>query len=501
MSATAAQTNPGSSLKLWIWVGLAVIVGLMGASFQGFWMDEASAANIARQVNLADWWDKLINNHGSDTQMPLYMLYLWGWVKMAGHSEFACRAGNVPWLLLGMLTWPRRQVGYLLALLLSPFLWFYLNESRPYIMQIGSGLLLAGATVRLADMANQTTPVAAASRLKWTWLFCAGLVALSGSSLLGMIWAGAVPLILIGVLGIRSFLAWLKQGWLPFALSLLLCAGLAGYYFWTLGRGDRATPGNSDIKNVLFVAYELCGFSGFGPGRNALHGAGLAAFQGYFILSLAAFAVMLGTVLILSGRDVASRLPRRIWLVLGVTLGGATAFLLAMGVYRHFSVLGRHFAPLSVAVALLFGTCLQCLLTRGGFRRGVALAFVGFVLVSCLSLRFCERHLKDDYRDAAQLARAANTTGHRVWWCADTSTGLYYQVPLHLAQQGQPAAGEVWAIPHPTQKQLTNSPLPDVVFLSKPELHDSHGVMQNFLAQNSFHCTNTLPAFGIWGRP
>jgi hypothetical protein len=404
-------------------------------------------------------------------------------------------------LLLGILAWPRRQAGYLLALLLSPFLWFYLNESRPYVMQIGSGLLLAGAIVRLADLTDQTTPAASANRLKWTWLFCAGLVALSGSSLLGMIWAGAVPLLLVGVLGIRSFLAWLKQGWLPIALSLLLCAGLAGYYFWTLTRGDRATPGSSDIKNALFVAYELCGFSGLGPGRNDLHGNGLAAFRGYFIPLLATYAAMLGTVMLLAGRDVAARLPRRIWLVLGVTLGGATVFLLAMGVLRHFSVLGRHFAPLSVAVALLLGACLQCLLARGGLRRGVALAFAGLLLASCLSLRLGERHLKDDYRDAAKLACAANASGHRVWWCADGSTGLYYQVPLHSAQQGQPAAGEVWSIPHPTWEQLTNNPLPDVVFLSKPELHDPHGILQNFLAQNGFRCTNTLPAFGIWGRP
>ena len=79
---------------------LSLLVGLIAINRDSFWIDEAFSAHYAVQPTVASWWHYLSGDVGSDTQMPLYMFYLWVWEKFSGSSEWALRAANIPWFLL-----------------------------------------------------------------------------------------------------------------------------------------------------------------------------------------------------------------------------------------------------------------------------------------------------------------------------------------------------------------------------------------------------------------
>src|ERR1041384_4073472 len=56
---------------------------------QSLWIDEAVIAYFASYDRLTNLFVMLTNLRTSDPQMPLYILYLWGWAKLFGTSEYA----------------------------------------------------------------------------------------------------------------------------------------------------------------------------------------------------------------------------------------------------------------------------------------------------------------------------------------------------------------------------------------------------------------------------
>jgi uncharacterized membrane protein len=101
---------------------------------------------------------------------------------------------------------------------LSPFAWFYLDEARPYAMQLGASLLVAASIRQLMmDTENNT------GLTTWLALFAIGISVLAGTSLLGVFWCFAAVVMLV----------WIK-GWSG-SLQLLRSARVAcGFVFWEL---------------------------------------------------------------------------------------------------------------------------------------------------------------------------------------------------------------------------------------------------------------------------
>jgi len=241
--------------------------------------------------------------------------------------------------------------------------------------------------------------------------------------------------------------------------------------------------------------------AGLGPGRIEIHGAGLKAFWP-FLVPLLIYALVIAVVQVTGCRVVIQNAPRRIWLGATIALGGAAVLLLAAGVLQHVSLLGRHFAPLMPCLLLPLAAGLNRLAGRGGGGRFLIVSFLGLSLASALSLRFCARHAKDDYRDAASFAIRANAGGRRVWWCADGTAGFWYGVPLSEYQSPNVGPGRVWQVAKPLSASwMTNKPPPDFVVLSKPELHDPDGLVRAFLLQNRYHPVQNFPAFTVWRKP
>jgi hypothetical protein len=127
--------------------------------------------------------------------------------------------------------------------------------------------------------------------------------------------------------------------------------------------------------------------------------------------------------------------------------------------------------------------------------RLVVAAFVGLSLVSCLSLRFSERHAKDDYRGAAAMGRAALARGETVWWNAQKEGAILYHLPL-TEQPVNP--GMAVFLMNPEKSFERDLPKPDLVLTSKADLFDSNGALADYLAQAGFRRTTTLTAFAAW---
>lgn len=484
------------------WSLLFAALATLGMAFlaltnQSLWIDEAHSAVKAIQPSLASWWHLFAAEKGSDLQMPFYMLWLWAWEKMAGHSELALRAANLPWLFLAHYFLFRAgqksflgPIPLLVLASLNPFLWVYLNEARPYVMQYAAACVLG------AFLCEAATDPAAALKPVALWIFTGGLLLLCGSSLLGVIWAafsGAAWLYLI-----RGHLRLLfrRPNLPPLALASLSLGALGLYYFWTLRSGAGAsTAGRTGFLSLAFVIYELLGVAGLGPGRLDIREHGVETFR---IMGVWLIPVIGGLLFSLGllGYGLA-----RAWAARGNALirTGLIAtvpplvLLFVLGYAQDFRLLGRHFMPLVPTLLGLFMLAFSEMKRRPATVWAATLAAIW--LTSSLSLRFGERHRKDDYRAAAGFAQAALRQGESVWWSADPAAATYYALSLAEAQTN--AARPVIAF---ETARLAALPLPDLVITSKPDIYDPAGQLGDFLRTHDFRPVRDLPAFRIWRR-
>ena len=495
----ARDYSPRSDGSVVFLFGASLIVATLALTNQSLWIDEANSALKAMQPSLDSWWRVFVAKKGSDLQMPFYMFYLWAWEKIAGHSEWALRSANVPWFLLANYVLFRacrrnevNPIRLLTLALLNPFLWFYLNEARPYVMQYGAACVLcAGLLDAAQEPARSTKPIS-------LWILAFGLLVLCGSSLLGVIWAafaGAAWLYLI-----RDRLWSLRQrsNLFPIAIAFSCLAALGGYYLWTLRVGGRASDiGRTGLPNLAFVFYELVGAAGLGPGRLEIRQRDLAAFCRFgailipLVLGLLLFLALLAAALTCAWRN-----RSRPAIIAGCIYAIPPIVLLfALGYLQDFRILGRHFTPLLPVILGLFTFGISQMRPR----RLAAILFAALTatwLASSLSFRFGERHRKDDYRTATSIAKTALAQREIVWWSADDAAAVYYGLPI-----GKSAEREANFAVSPVSPELLQSAVPDLVVASKPDIFDPAGQLGHFLREHRFVPVRELPAFTIWRRP
>ena len=478
---------------------LSLLVGLIAINRDSFWIDEAFSAHYAVQPTVASWWHYLSGDVGSDTQMPLYMFYLWVWEKFSGSSEWALRAANIPWFLLaqaalwlGLRRWPRLQFAAVICAACDPFLWRYLNETRPYAMQY------AGATVVLSCLALFVSEAAPVISARWVLAFGGGLSILCGSSALGIPWAGAAVL---GLLCMAWGRARLTKGPALIAAAAIVglgFAGLIGYSCWTLKTGHHGLTGvGHRLASLAFAAYEIFGFEGLGPSRIQVIACNPRDFVP-FLPGLAPLAILFAGVFVFGigsflrfadGRAVAAAL-----LYVFIPLGMVVALVYG----TDFHAVGRHFTPMApVAVLLVAGSIAAAWRDKARWQIGWTAALLLLWLTSSLETRFAARHRRDDYRDSATIARAALASGKRVWWAAAEAAGEYYHVPLSGDSEGTQTAR---ILSSPLPEQLGALPPPDVVIFSKPVIFDRCGALSAYLQARSYRPVTNLPAFTIWEK-
>ena len=63
---------------------LAATVGLLAISNGSLWIDEFGTWLITQAPSVSAWWDRLRAWPDSDSQIPLYHLYMYFWAKFFG---------------------------------------------------------------------------------------------------------------------------------------------------------------------------------------------------------------------------------------------------------------------------------------------------------------------------------------------------------------------------------------------------------------------------------
>jgi hypothetical protein len=471
---------------------LACIVACVAVSSQSLWVDEAETALKAVPPTLRGWWQALDGEHNSNMQLPLYMIYIWSWARIAGLSELALRAANIPWFLLGFYAIARslrRQPGLRWATLLlycvHPFVWYYLNEARPYLMQLSGSLLVAGALFQALDEPDAMDGA-------WWWQFGAGMTVLCGAGLLGTPWALAITALLLTIPAFRRTA--LTAGRPALMVCVPLLTVLALYLAWTIKERVSANPMAMNVASMMSVFYEQFGFLGLGPGRADLRASSVSATRP-FLLPLLLLGVPLAAGFYLAARRRFGLTQARLVQILLIT-AGPVSFIFVFGFVRHARILARHLTPLFpfILLAEAFGLLL---LWRGGRMLGrvAAVAMIAALALSSLEVRFADRHSKDDYRDAAAAATQVIADGGNIWWAADPEAGAFYHLPV--SDQELPGHAR-WTYKVPDHFTAA----PDEIFMSKPDLSDPTGGIAAYIAEHHYEPVPvTWATFRVWRKP
>jgi hypothetical protein len=503
------------------------------------WIDEGQTYRFARQSTLGDWWQTLKNNPYSEAHMPVGMLAAWGGARLFGTTEWGLRAPNVIWLALagvamGLLGRRLRRPWLLLLFLLQPFLWNYVNEARPYALQICCGSWLLFLLVSWSD-ARQIHPGHA-------WAFAGVCLLGFGSSLLfGFAlfgWAAALalawttrndvetsqnqatspssqpPLPVQNSIrssgshplpdGRRKLPKVMSSAWLPLGLSVLILAVLSVYFLGALQRGaGGAKLWQVGVSNLGFAGYELLGFAGLGPPRNELRE--LARVPGELVrtlvqpryaLGLGGLALAWTFILVLLWKRRREPVTQAAAAFLIVTAGS----LMVASLVVHFPFWGRHLAPVLPGVVALSGLAVFPPAKEAG-RRGhrVAAAWLLVALaISCATVRWSNAHQKDDYRSAVALARQSLALGLIVWWTGDIQECAEY---YGLYNAGNALPEKLVLTPRLSKDDFKNLADPDVIILSKPDTYDGTGQVREQIRLRGYQRVGLLRAFGVWVRP
>jgi hypothetical protein len=479
---------------------IAVVIALVATSGRSLWIDEACTAIRAIQPTLSTWWQTMEQEKTGCLQMPFYMLYTWGWTKLFGPSEWSLHLANLPWFAAGagafILSFPAAGCRRLFTgcmVLFCPFAWYYVDEARPYAIQLGASLLIVASLRRIAQACDSGN----AQNGGHLALFLSSILVLCGSSLFGMVWSAGALVALLMLLSWSRLAGLLKRHlwlWLAAAVPLV---GLAVYYAWTLKMGARgSSAATTTLGSVFFVGYELLGFTGLGPGRLAMRSAGFTALHGYLapvaLYALAA-AILIGAAAL---RGLKSWSLKSLAIVLCCCI--PPAFILGAGWAVHFRVLGRHLAPFVPALLLVLTFGASALWSqKSGWARVPVVVFCLLSLLSCLSVRFAARHEKDDYRTASAVAKAALHKGEQVWWNAAEEGALYYGVPVTA---GVASNGAALFLMDPTRESLGALPLPGLIIASKPDIYDGQMVLADFIRERGYREIGRFTAFVLWER-
>jgi hypothetical protein len=479
---------------------VSCLAGAIMITSESLWIDEGQTWHFVKQPTIGAWFSTLEHNVKSEAQMPFGMFVFWLGAKAIGDSERALRALNLPWVGLagvavGLIGRLLKLRGLLLLFLMHPFLWYYTNEARPYAMQICAGAWLLFVFVKWYSTAK-VQPLD-------LWLFGFAAVLGFGSSLLF-----AFPL--AAFCGSAAWM-WRRAAvrlpmtatyWLPLLASFAALGLLGSYYAYTLVQGAMgAKIWNLSPLNLAFALYEGLGFAGLGPARNDLRELGRVPSEFIEVILRPRFLIGIGSL-----ASLYLMIAARLWKRRGDALVRWLASLLALcavGLYVaaaavDFPIWGRHLAGLLPAVVVLImkGVVPGDDSAAGAPARAMLLLVLVVFAASSLTLRFRADYGKDDYRTAVSLAKGALADGKTVWWSADSEEcAEYYGLTMASVPPGP--ARLIWML-NPSAEELTRDPMPDVVFQSKPDVHDPSGHLSAYLAKRQFVQIRQLPAFTIW---
>ena len=458
----------------------AIAVGLAAISHQSFWMDEGGTIFRSMPPTLNGWWEMMLQLRGSDVLMPVYMLYAWFWHQIIGaSSEYALRMSNLPWLVLTVVVLARVRF-WPLVCLLSPFVLYFVNDFRPYSMQIAAGACAAAALGRW--MEGSTRP-----GFQGVHAICASCLLLISCSLTGAIWAAGVA---VGAVLARPECLRRMDFWRPAVLWIIAALLAGGYYALMMIKGYRAAGiQDAGILNVMFGLYEMTGLLGLGPGKNELRRSLSSVIPHLWLLVPGALCI--GAAWLCGLSSWARNAPRKALLGAVAAVLVPLLILSVIGIVMDFRVVGRHLSPAIPAILLPLAACLQA----EGSRRKISLILGGvacaFMALSALNVRLLERHANDDYRRASAIAFKALNEGKRVWWQADMNATRYYA----YREGGMKMVNAIQVLESDIPSSMMST---DIIVINRPDLKYRGVDYQSEFKRNFFKQEEVFTGFEIW---
>lgn len=500
-----AHVWPRERTLLCLAVGLlAVLVPLIAIDGRSFWIDEFGTWLITQHTGIREWTFAFVNHPYSDGQMPLYHFYMFWWVKAFGGSELAMRLANLPsfailCIAIGLAPVSARlRLIWLAVIALHAFLWYYLNEARPYLLLLAGSALACVATMRLfGDAPSQSAKRPLAFDLA---LFVVGSTLMVGGSILGALWVGST-LLAIGYVA-RGNIGDLWRAGLTIWPVILVCgaisAAILGVALHSFAVGARATQNASfSVGAMVYGFFELLGTAGFGPGRNELRAQSGNLLQVDVSVMIAAAAV--GAFVVLSAF---TRLDRRLVVPVLVAAGLPVLLLAMFGYALHWRAVGRHLSPLLLAITFAYASEISRLLQATAAKRIAALLLIVGLGLSALSMRFSETQAKDDYADAAAFLRPLLDQSKVAWWVADPTGAAYYGLiqPQQLERKSSVPGDRLVFGAFSDASALIAVARPDVIAYSKPDLYDKSGSVLRYIEASGMRRAAEFPAFAIYVR-
>src|SRR5215475_10334783 len=91
--------------RVLVWLVFPLTLAL-AITRQSLWIDEGFTVWFASHSDLHSFFKALIGSRGApgDPQFILYLLHMWGWIKLFGAGELSVRAANIPFAAVFIYT-------------------------------------------------------------------------------------------------------------------------------------------------------------------------------------------------------------------------------------------------------------------------------------------------------------------------------------------------------------------------------------------------------------
>ena len=509
---------------LWYFL-LPLALLALAPSSQSLWIDESYIARfVALPNNLQEWCILAWRDPLAEPFKPGYALTAYFFSYIFGVTEYGLRCANLVWgatalVALGLVGKKIRISWLPLAFAAHPFVWFYMNEARPYAMQLAASSWMLTALVFLTVPDGMRR-----SRVIWTNVFWVASLACYSANMLGSLSIASCLIAAAGIF-IRKRRWPEREVWMWSAPWILLHAFLSVYFVYRMATYPSSvgaicwplTP-----ANIGFALYELLGFLAFGPGRDEIREVAQSTGVRGVLSLMVPCAIFLGgfaafnIVALIGGIKSWLAGTHRLFIFLFSAAAALNILFMFIGAYfAGWPFWGRHLTPV-----FPFLLCL-CAIGYAGFgnlTKTLASIWVGMMLAASIHMRFGEMHPKDDYRSAAAYARTVIAQQKTVWWAADDISANYYNLfpvnkeaaaqhhyapPFAYSRWPQPppagsTPGEALLVVSPLPEQLAVLPYPYTIILSKVDINDMNGVLRDWMRNNRFRLVKSFAAFSVW---
>jgi len=162
--------------------------------------------------------------------------------------------------------------------------------------------------------------------------------------------------------------------------------------------------------------------------------------------------------------------------------------IIASGLVKSFRLVGRHFTP-SGPTFFWFLSLGPKNAKKFHWTHCAALALLVLWTASDYRLATEPSHRKDDYRGAVQWLATHAQKGETIWWAADDAAARFYGLK------------DLDFVANLDSATLALRAKPSLIAISKWDVYDTQGAIQQWVKINSFQQVASFQSFTIWISP